>query len=88
MSKVERNEKNNLWIIGMGEKNSFGICSEEKGIGETCEKVSFDTKEEARERLFQIVENGHRKDHTPCRYYYCENCNKYHLTSKLNYKKY
>jgi hypothetical protein len=57
----------------------------------TCEKVSFDTKKDAREELERIVStnyktwktksNGPYGGYKPNRWYLCD-CGKYHLTSK------
>ena len=32
LSKNESNEKNKLWIIGLGEKDCFGVRREEKSF--------------------------------------------------------
>lgn len=46
-----------------------------------CEKESFETEKSAGKKLKQIwcMPNKGRK---PIRYYQCEVCNKFHLTSK------
>jgi len=52
----------------------------------TCEKIAFETEEEAREELNRIVlSNDWRswKRKTPSRFYKCEKCFKYHLTSSI-----
>lgn len=47
----------------------------------TCEKISYETEEEAKEHLIHIVETNWNRHKVPCRYYKCK-CGKYHLTSK------
>jgi hypothetical protein len=52
----------------------------------SCNKVSFDTKEQAYERIKQIAAREHTgrreiKDKKPIRSYFCKICRKYHLTS-------
>lgn len=46
----------------------------------SCEKKSFATKEEALQRLAEIIETSD-KTIVPRRYYKCQNCGMYHLTS-------
>jgi molybdenum cofactor biosynthesis enzyme MoaA len=49
-----------------------------------CKKIPFETEEEARAQLEKIVlMNDYRswKRVSPCRHYFCESCQAYHLTS-------
>lgn len=50
-----------------------------------CSKKSFDTIDEARLRLTQIFINSNRST-KPIRPYLCNECGKYHLTSKTKQK--
>lgn len=48
-------------------------------------KISFKTEEEAKKELTRIVESNFKpwvNKKMPCRYYKCEDCGNYHLTSK------
>lgn len=48
-----------------------------------CGKVSFDSDAAAREELLRILETQIRISETkPCRTYWSERCNSYHLTHK------
>lgn len=49
-----------------------------------CDKISFETEENARDELIRINETIHKpwKDKKPHRYYKCEFCGTYHLTSQ------
>lgn len=59
-----------------------------KKLKSTCDKVPFESEKDARQSLFDIVENMYKRKTTPCRYYLCKECGKYHLTSNLEFKKY
>lgn len=55
-------------------------------MNEDCNKIPFNTAEEARKELERIVENNTYKSWkrvTPVRYFHCEKCFKWHLTSKI-----
>ena len=54
----------------------------------TCKKRTYKTEEEAKSHLMWIVENNHYKNKVPCRYYKCQWCGNYHLTSQTTIVKY
>lgn len=56
-----------------------------------CEKIPFNTEEEAKEELMRIIITDFKpwvKKHIPNRLYLCQWCSKYHLTSKPTVTKY
>lgn len=47
---------------------------------ESCNKRSFDAKEDADKRLKEIKKSKDKRKNTPTRSYKCKKCGKYHLT--------
>lgn len=65
------------WI----ENNLHTIIHNNKQVPVFCNKLTFPTEESVRKRLFEIrrIEQERKK---PQRYYKCDTCGGYHLTSK------
>ena len=57
----------------------------------TCDKVTYQNEAEAKEDLLKKVLSNWKpwkKSYRPTRYYKCEKCNKYHLTSQIKLTRY
>lgn len=46
-----------------------------------CSKKAYPTKGSAERALERIETSEEHRLKTPCRYYFCDDCSKYHLTS-------
>lgn len=49
---------------------------------EKCKKAKYDTRRAAQKALSRIKNDYDVRDKTPIRVYFCEPCNKFHLTSQ------
>ncbi len=50
-----------------------------------CKKTGYPSKNSALKAIEKIESEGEKRLKTPCRYYYCDECQKYHLTSLKSY---
>lgn len=83
--KIYENGGNNKQLRKYIKDNFDEILNRPEDISnnvDRCRKISYSDEETVKMRLNEICKQSLRRTKTPIRYYKCEKCNLYHLTSK------